>query len=334
MQRSIKNSIVRAEKGRVERGSLAPRSLEHLEDLNFTHLLYFWTVARDGSIASACEKLNLSQPTISMQIRKLEKTLGQKLFDRSGRGMVLTAVGRAVYDYADEMFLLGRELLGALRGLPGKRSGRLHVGIPTFLPKLITYRLLEPVLSLPQRVQLVCHESELDELVAGLVRHQYDAIITDTPAQSVGSVRCFNHALGDCDIALCGVPALVARFRDGFPHSLDDAPFLLPTVATDMRRAFECWFDEVPIAPRVVAEFDDSALMKEFGAGGAGLFPVPAAVLPEVKRQYKIDVLGRLPKQKARYYAVTTERKLTHPAIVLIAKVARSGLLAEPKSTE
>lgn len=306
-----------------------PRFLDNLEELNFSHLLYFWTVARDGSIASACERLKLSQPTISMQIRKLEKAVGQRLFERSGRSLVLTAVGRTVYDYADEMFLLGQELLGTLRGLPGKRSGRLHVGIPTFMTKLIAYRLLEPVLHLPDPVHLICHEAELDELVLGLGKHKYDVILTDTPVHSASSVRCFDHPLGDCDIALCGTGPIAARYRDRFPQSLDGAPFLLPTVVTDIRRSLDRWFDSVPIAPRIVGEFDDSALMKEFGSGGIGVFPVPSAVLPEVMSQYNVELIGRLPKTRLRYFAVTTERKLTHPAIALIVQIAKSGLLNE-----
>jgi LysR family transcriptional activator of nhaA len=315
--------------GRALRSPASLRIFENLDELNFSHLLYFWTVARDGSIASACEKLKLSQPTISMQIRKLERTLGQQLFDRSGRGLVLTPVGRSVYDYADEIFQLGHELLGTLRGLPGKRSRRLHVGIPTFLPKLITYRLLEPVLTMQPPVQLVCHEGAVDELVAGLARHKYDTILTDTATTSASGVRCFNHPLGECEIAICAVPALAARYRDGFPESLDDAPFLLPTAATELRRALDRWFDQVPIMPRIIGEFDDCALMKEFGCGGNGFFPVPAAVLPDVTRQYNVEALGNITKQRVRYYAVTTERKLTHPAIVVIAQVAKTGFNTE-----
>ncbi|MGD9722904.1 MAG: LysR family transcriptional regulator [Pirellulales bacterium] len=328
MQRPL--TVDRTASGRTQRTTALPRVLENLEELNFSHLLYFWSVARDGSIASACERLKLSQPTISMQIRKLEKALGQQLFDRTGRKLVLTPVGRSVYEYADEIFLLGHELLGTLRGLPGKRCGRLHVGIPTFLPKLITHRLLEPVLTLQPPVQLICHEGSLDELFVGLARHNYDAILSDTPSSSASGVRCFNHPLGECDIAICAVGALTARYRDGFPHSLDEAPFLLPTAGTELRRALDCWFDQVPIVPRIIGEFDDSALMKEFGCGGNGVFPVPSAVLPEVARQYNVEVVGRIAKQRVRYYAVTTERKLTHPAIVVIAQVAKAGFLTAP----
>jgi LysR family transcriptional activator of nhaA len=205
------------------------------------------------------------------------------------------------------------------------------VGIPTFLPKLITHRLLEPVLHLAEPVQLVCHEHSLEELTAGLARHKYDVILSDTPIQAGGSnVRCFSHPLGDCEIAVCGVRSMVTRYRARFPHSLDGAPFLLPTNATDMRRVLDRWFDQVPITPRVVGEFDDSALMKEFAGGGSGVFPAPSAVLADLKRQYGVELIGRLPKHRIRYFAVTTERKLTHPATIVIRQIAQSGLLHEP----
>jgi LysR family transcriptional activator of nhaA len=307
-----------------------PHLLENLQQLNFSHLLYFWAVARDGSIASACERLQLSQPTISMQIRKLERSLGHRLFDRSGRSLVLTDVGRSVFDYADEMFSLGRELLGTLRGLSGRRSGRFHVGIPTFLPKVITHRLLEPVLQMPQSVQLICHEAEFNELVSGLVRHKFDAILIDTPLYPTIGVRTYNHPLGECDIAFCAAPQLAEKYCDGFPRSLDGCPLLLPTAATDMRRSLDRWFDDHSVNPAIVAEFDDIALMKEFGGGGSGLFPVPSAMVPIVEPQYGVQLVGRLPDLKARYFVATTERKLTHPATILIVETAKRGLLFKP----
>lgn len=302
---------------------IKPPLFENLQELNFSHLLYFWAVARDGSIASACQRLHLRQPTISMQIRKLERTLGHRLFDRSGRQLVLTDVGRTVFDYADDMFSLGRELLGALRGLPGRRTGRIHVGIPTFLPKSITYRLLQPILQMPQAIQLICHEAELSELLNGLVRHKFDAILTDRPVHVTSVARCFNHLLGESEIAFCAEPNLAAKYREDFPNSLDGCPLLLPSAATEMRRMLDRWFDDRPFNPRIVAEFDDSALMKEFGGGGGGLFPVPAAMLSDLARQYGVEPVGHLTELSVRYYVVTTERKLTHPATVVIAQSAK-----------
>lgn len=315
--------------GHTELASLTgvkPPLFENLQELNFSHLLYFWAVARDGSIANACERLQLRQPTISMQIRKLERALGHRLFDRSGRNLVLTDVGRTVFDYADEMFSLGRELLGTLRGLPGKRTGRLHVGIPTFLPKSITYRLLQPILEMPQSIQLVCHEAELGELVNGLARHKYDAILSDRPIYATMGARCFNHLLGESEIALCGAPLLAAQYRQNFPDSLDGCPMLLPSASTEMRRMLDRWFDERSFNPRVIAEFDDMALMKEFGGGGGGVFPVPSAMLADLERQYGVELVGHLDDVRVRYYVVTTERKLTHPATVVIAQSAKRGL--------
>jgi LysR family transcriptional activator of nhaA len=306
-----------------------PQLFENLQQLNFSHLLYFWAVARDGSIASACERLQISQPTISMQIRKLERALGHRLFDRSGRNLVLTNVGRTVFDYADEMFSIGREMLGTLRGLPGKRSGRLHVGIPTSLPKLITHRLLAPVLEMPQQIQLICHEAEISELVTGLTRHKFDAILTDTPIPPTLGVRTYNHPLGESDVTFCATAELAEKYRVNFPESLDGCPILLPTALTDMRRVLDRWFDEQPFNPYIVAEFDDSALMKEFGGGGSGLFPVPTAVLPQLTKQHGVEVVGSLPEVRIRYFVATTERKLTHPATILIAKSAKAGLLSE-----
>ena len=302
---------------------VGPQLLENLQALNFSHLLYFWAVARDGSIATACQRLQISQPTISMQIRKLEQSLGHRLFDRSGRSLVLTDVGQTVFDYADEMFSLGRELLGTLRGLPGKRTGRLHVGIPTFMPKLITYQLLKPVLQFHPDMQLICHEAELNELVSGLARHKYDAILTDRPIHGALGARCFNHPLGESEIAICGTPAHAALYQADFPNSLNQCPMLLPSGATEIRRALDRWFDDHNVTPRVVAEFDDSALMKEFGAGGAGLFPVMSTVIPELQKQYGIELVGQLEGARVRYYVVTTERKLTHPATVAIAYSAK-----------
>lgn len=303
--------------------------IDDLQSLNFLHLFYFWRVARDGSIATACQQLDLTQPTISAQIRKLERAIGHRLFDRSGRGLVLTEIGRTVYDYADDMFAIGREMLGALRGLPTSRSSRLQVGVPKCLPKLITYRLLEPVPQILQGVQIVCHEKEPSELVLDLSRHKYDVILSDAPLGSRSGVQGFNHPLGESRVAICGTETLVEKYQANFPESLDGAPLLLPMTSAEMRRSLDRYFDKEGLLPKVVGEFDDSALMKEFGAGGAGMFPIPSAVLPEVRRQYKVELIGYLPGVRVRYFAITAERKLKHPAVVVIAQHAKSGLLVD-----
>lgn len=302
--------------------------IEKLQDLNFLHLFYFWMVVRHRGITAACELLHLTQPTISTQLRKLEKSLGEDLFDRSGRELELTQVGKTVFEYADEMFAVGREMLGALRGSPNGRAMRLMVGIPMVMPKLITYRLLEPVMHLSQAVQVVIHEAPLDDLVTDLLRHQYDVILSDTPIAPHQRVRSFNHPLGESEVVICGRPELAARYRKRFPESLDGAPLLLPTANTELRRQIDRWLDNCGYAPRIVAEINDSALIKEFGHAGEGLFPVCAAVLPEVQRQYDVEPVGRLEEVRMQFYAITLQRKLTHPALVAIAQNAKEGLLA------
>ncbi|MFO0946472.1 MAG: LysR family transcriptional regulator [Planctomycetota bacterium] len=308
-----------------------PRSpfIDDLQNLNFLHLFYFWRVAREGSIATACLQLHLTQPTISAQIRKLERAIGHRLFDRSGRGLVLTEIGRTVYDYADDMFAIGREMLGALRGLPTSRSSRLQVGVPNSLPKLVTYRLLEPVPQILQGVQIICHEGEPGELLRDLSKHKYDVILSDAPLGPASGVRGYNHPLGECSVAVCGTKRLANAYRPSFPSSMDGAPFLLPTTSAEMRRSLDRYFDKEGFFPKVVGEFDDSALMKEFGMGGAGMFPVSSAVLAEVKRQYDVELVGYLPSVRVRYFAITAERKIKHPAVVLIAEHAKKGLLIE-----
>ncbi len=304
---------------------------DRLQDLNFLHLFYFWMVVRHGSIATACEQLQLTQPTISTQIRKLEKSLGCQLFDRTGRELVLTEVGRTVSEYADEMFTVGREMLGALRGHSTDQSMRLVVGLQMVMPKLIAYRLLEPILHFPKPIRIVCHEAPLDVLVSDLVRHRYDVILSDTPISSHQRINSFNHPLGDCSIAICAVRDLANKIRRRFPQSLDGAPILLPTNNTEMRRLLDRWFDDKGFSPRIVAEFDDSALIKEFGHAGAGVFPIAAAILPEVKQQYQVELVGMLPEVRVQFYAITLRRKLTHPALVAISEAAKEGLFVDDR---
>jgi LysR family transcriptional activator of nhaA len=305
-----------------------PRGTDKLQDLNFLHLFYFWMVVRGGGISAACEQLHVTQPTISTQIRKLEKSLGHQLFDRSGRELKLSDVGQTVFEYAEEMFEVGREMLGALRGQPSSRAMRLHAGAPMMMPKLITYRLLEPVLHLPQQMQIVLEEAPLPDLIADLIRHRFDVILSDTPISAQSRVRSFNHPLGECCVAICGTRELAARHRRRFPESLHGAPMLLPTVGSETRRTLDRWFDDAGCRPRIVAEINDSAVIKEFGRAGAGLFPIASAVLNEVKQQYGVELVGHLPDVRLHFYAITLERKLTHPAVVAISQAAKDGLLS------
>jgi len=296
--------------------------------LNYHHLLYFWAAAREGSISRACEQLQLAQPTVSAQIQKLEKSLGEKLFNRVGRNLVLTDTGQLVYRYADEIFSLGRELTDAIKGRPTGRPLQLTVGAPEVIPKLIVHRLLQPALQLDEPVQLVCREGKLDPLLQELAMHNLDIVLSDSPVGSLSHIRAFNHSLGDCAVTIFGEADLAKKYRRGFPNSLEGAPMLLSTSNTWLRRAMDKWFDDRNIRPQLVAEFDDCALMKVFGQTGLGLFPGPAAIEKEIRRQYNVRVVGRVEEVREQYFAISVERKLKHPAVLAISQAARDELFA------
>ncbi len=243
-----------------------------MEWLNYHHLLYFWMVAKEGGISKAAVQLHLAQPTLSSQIQKLEKSMGAKLFDRVGRSMVLTETGHIVYRYADEIFSLGRELTDTLKGIPTRDTLPLTVGVPDVLPKLIVYRLLKPALEIAEQVRLVCYEGKLHELLTDLALHRLDIVLADSPLTPETHVRAFNHLLGESGVTIFARSDLAKKHRKGFPKSLHGAPMLLPTQNTSMRRALEQWFDAKDIRPRVVHEFEDSAVLKVFGQHGEGLF--------------------------------------------------------------
>jgi LysR family transcriptional activator of nhaA len=297
-----------------------------MEWLNYHHLLYFWVVAREGSIVRASEQLRLAQPTISGQLRALEEALGDKLFQRAGRHLVLTEMGRVVFRYADEIFTLGRELLGTVQGHPTDRPLRVTVGVTDVVPKMVTYLLLEPVLQLTPPVHLVCREGKLEHLLAELSLYNLDVVLSDTPLTPVVKVRAFNHLLGECGVTFCGTAPLAAAYRDGFPRSLDAAPMLLPTDNTTLRRSLDHWFETEALRPRVVGEFEDFALLKVFGQQGLGLFAVPSIIEATVQHQYGVEVIGRVAAIRERFYAITLNRKLRHPAVVALSEAARHTL--------
>lgn len=299
-----------------------------MEWLNYHHLRYFWAAAKEGGVTRASEKLNISQPTVSAQIRDLEEALGAKLFARAGRRLVLTDVGRVAYRYADEIFGLGRELLDTVKGRSTGRAPRLAVGIANVVPKLIAYRLLEPALALDPPVQIVCHEDKPERLLAELAVHELDLVLSDAPVGPGLSVRAYNHVLGECGVAIFGTEKLAAAHRARFPRSLDGAPFLLPTPGTTLGRSLEEWFDAQGIRPRVVGHFEDSALLKVFGQAGRGLFPAPAAIEAEVMREHGVRRVGAVDSVRERFYAISVERKLKHPAVLAISGAARAMLFA------
>jgi LysR family transcriptional activator of nhaA len=283
-------------------------------------------VAREGSIVRASQELNLAQPTISGQIRVLEEELGEKLFMRVGRNLALTEMGHMVYRYADDIFTLGRELREALQGRVTDRPMRLTIGITDVLPKLVAYRLLEPALHIEGPIQLRCQEGKLEPLLAELAMYNLDVVLSDAPIGPLVKVRAFNHLLGACGISFFGAPTLATVYRQHFPQSLQQAPLLAPTDNTVLRRNLDQWFEAQGLHPTIVGEFEDSALLNVFGQQGIGLFTAPSVIEAEVERQYKVEVIGRVDAVKERFYAITVNRKLRHPAVIAMSDAAQLDL--------
>ncbi|HKX31095.1 MAG TPA: LysR family transcriptional regulator [Blastocatellia bacterium] len=297
-----------------------------MEWLNYHHLLYFWLVAKKGGVTQASAELRLAQPTISAQIRALEHALGEKLFNRVGKRLVLTDVGQVVFRYAEEIFSIGRELQQTLKGRPGHRPLRLVVGIADVVPKMVALKLLEPALHLTETVQLICREDKSDRLLAELSRYALDVVLTDAPAGPSVKVRAYNHLLGESPIVFCGTKRLASLYRRKFPQSLNEAPMLLPAENTMLRGSLNQWFEANNLRPKVVGEFEDSALLMVFGQKGIGLFPVPVVIEKEVNRQYGVCRVGTAGGVIERFYAVSLERKLRHPAMIAVNDAARQKL--------
>lgn len=300
-----------------------------VERLNYHHLRYFWAVAKEGSIAAACARLRITQPTISGQVRELEAVLGQKLLERAGRGVRLTEAGRLVFRYADDIFAMGSELVEAVRGRAPAGEQRVRVGVADVLPKLVVYRMLVPVLRMPERMRLVCYEGKPGELLNRLAVHDLDVVLGDTPVPPHAGVRAFSHRLGESGLTVFGTPALARRYKPGFPASLDGAPVLLSTPNTAVRRTLDHWFESRGVRPMVAGEFEDSALLKIFGQSGVGLFVAPSFIEREIRGQYAVRVLGRLAGATEQFYAISMERKIKHPAVTVLTASLRQRLIAE-----
>ena len=296
--------------------------------LNMKHLRYFWTVASHGSIARAAEKLYLTPQTISGQMRKLEEQIGAKLFERDGRGLVLTDTGRLVYSYASEIFQLGSELQQVLEGHTPGFALNLKVGIAMVVPKLLAYRVLEPVLKLPETVRMICHEAPMENLLSELAVHKLDVVLADAPISPGLSVRAYNHALGESGISFFAVPEQAEALKLYFPQSLDGTRMLMPSAGSNLRRSLENWFERKDINPVVVAEFEDRALMKVFGESGTGVFTSPTAVEQDVLDKYGVEVIGRSDEIKETYFVISAERRIKHPAVSAITEAARNVLFA------
>ena len=299
-----------------------------MEPLNFHHLKLFWAVAREGNLTRASARLHLTPQTVSMQIRDFEAAIGEKLFQRSGRRLVLTDVGHVVLQYANEIFSLGQELNETLRGQPTGRPLRLVVGAAYVLPKLIVHRLLKPALQMDEPVRIVCREGPSEKLLADLAVHGLDVVLSDGPIPPAVRVRAYNHQLGTCGVTFMARPDQATGLRQGFPASLDGASVLLPSEDTVLRRELDGWFTTHGVKPVIAGEFDDSALLKVFGQAGAGFFPVPAVMAEEVARQYGVQPIGAAEGVVERYYAISVERRVRHPAVAAICTAARSELFA------
>lgn len=295
-----------------------------MEWLNYHHLFYFWKVVRLGGITAACKELRLAPPTVSAQLRSLEEQLGEKLLTRKGRTLVPTDVGQMVYGYAQQIFGLGQELMDAVKQRPTGRPIRLVVGIDDVLPKEIAQALIEPALELKQPVRLLCREGSLEPLLAALAQHQLDVVLSDTPVTPSLNVRAFNHPLGESGVLWMGAPPLAKALRRGFPKSLDGAPVLLPTDDTAIRRDIDQWCDGHEIRPNMVAEFEDYGLLRAFGQQGLGVIPVPSVLEKVFRKQYGLQSVGLADGVVVRFFAVSIERTIRHPAVAAIWETARA----------
>ncbi|MFH1701791.1 MAG: transcriptional activator NhaR [Candidatus Zixiibacteriota bacterium] len=294
--------------------------------LNYHHLMYFWTVVRKGGLTPAAEELRLSPSTVSTQIQQLEHVLGYKLFDRSGRQMIVNDVGQVVFRYAEEIFSLGRELQDALEDRPAERPIRVQIGIADVLSKLFVGKLLAPILGSPQSYHLVCREDHPDNLISQLILHDLDIVLTDSPLSPNLRVRGFNHLLGSSPLAVYGTSSMVARYKEDFPKSLNDAPFILPGDRSELRGSLERWFESHNIRPKVVAECDDSALIKSLGKTNVGLFVAPQITGKETMQQYRVKEIGYLENIEENYYAISMDRRIKHPAIQAIVEYAKRSV--------
>jgi LysR family transcriptional activator of nhaA len=300
-----------------------------MEWLNYHHLLYFWAVARYGSVVRASQELRLAQPTISGQVRRLEDVIGEKLFERVGRRLVLTSVGRTVFRYADEIFALGQDLMGTLKGRVSTRPLRLTVGVADALPKALVQKLLEPAFHIDKPIYLVCREDRVvEDFMSELAGQELDLVLADRPIGPGTRAHAYNHLLGECGTTFLANAKLAKRLRPGFPRSIEGAPCLLPSAHATVRRTLDQWFENSRLRPALVAEFDDSALMYAFGEEGQGFFPAPTVFENEFRSRYNVQVVGRVKQAQQQFYAISVDQRLHHPAVVAIVKAARQEIFS------
>jgi LysR family transcriptional regulator, transcriptional activator of nhaA len=300
-----------------------------MEWLNYHHLLYFWAVAKHGSITRASGELRLAHPTISGQIHRLEEVLGEKLFMRKGRSLALTESGRIAFRYADEIFSLGREFQDTLRGRSSGKQTRLVVGVSDVLAKSIVHRILEPAFELKDKVRVICRENRsLEAFMGDLAIHAVDVVLSDAAAGPGTPVRTFSHPLGECGTSFFAAPRLARSCRRAFPGSLNGVPVLLPSDDSTFRRALNEWFAARDLRPQIIAELDDLALACVMGEAGLGIFGAPDVIADEIRRRYKVQLVGRVKNIRQRFFAISVERKIKNPAVAAICQVARKHIFA------
>jgi LysR family transcriptional activator of nhaA len=298
-----------------------------MEWLNYHHLMYFWMVAKHGSITRASTELRLAHPTISGQIHRLEEVLGHKLFARSGRNLVLTENGRVAFRYADEIFTLGKEFQDALKGRSSGQPLRLVVGVSDVIAKSMVHRILEPAFQLQDKVRVICREARsADAFMGELATHAIDVVLADAPVGPGTRVRTFSHPLGDCSTSFFASAKLARTCRKGFPRSLDGVPVLLPSSDSTFRRALDEWFQARNLRPEIVAELDDLALASVLGERGLGVLAAPDVIEKELRQRYGLVPVGRAKDIRQRFFAISVERKIKNPAVLAICEVARKKI--------
>ncbi len=296
-------------------------------NLDFHHLRYFWAVATEGSMSAAAGRLGVTQPTVSAQIQSLEQDLGHQLIDRRGRRIELTATGRVVFQYAEEIFKAGEDLLAAVEGKGETGPLVLEVGVGDSVPKPVALAVLRPVFQLSRPVRIICREWRMDQLLAELARERMDLVLADAVAPPNAPGHPVSHSVAQSRIGMFARPEMAAKYREGFPRSLDGAPVVLPTPGISLRANLDGWFTLRGISPRIVVETEDRAMMHHFAMEGVGMGPVPGIIASDVARQFRLELVGWLPGVREHYFAVSVARKQHHPAIVEIREQSRKGLL-------
>jgi LysR family transcriptional activator of nhaA len=294
--------------------------------LNYKHLHYFWNVAHEGSIVKAGEKLHITPQTISGQLSLLEQSIGNALFEKDGRGLKMTETGRLVKRYADEIFYLGRELTDVLRGSPAIGPAEFIVSAASALPKTIVQKIIQPGLQIDQDISLTSREGPVEDILADLAIHKVDMVLSDIPLTGALSIKAFNHKLGESGLTFFAATHLAKQYIDNFPQSLNLAPMLMPTSQYAIRQQVDNWLSEREIYPIVRGQFDDSALMKSFGQSGLGIFFMPSIIADEVCKNFDVEIIGQLDEITQKFYAISAERKVRHPAVAAICDNARNTL--------